>query len=836
MRILNFRNIYVFLAILYVILCNLVFIGHTNFKPLIIYTIIVFAICILMRIWYGISRIMFILFFWIYFIIVLTSFGWEIFSTGQFQHHVAGYITIGFMTLLGILGTGAIEIILLFIGSIALLAGGIWLSRTQPNFDFYLTCSLLVGIILLILSVLRIGIFNAREIGRNRFEKYKVTTPIKGNFTNFNTIAAISYIFIMALCLSVILFTVMPRPNFSSKEPPKSASDEFIPENDFDPDNFPLWDKNEEYPTAFDEETVKNQRTRAPEETTEINPRYSFLSSLLNKQPRFYVNFSKLGQPGKRFENDDFYTKVKVFDVYNGEKWLVSEQNEKAWSKSRKTEYTLPLMYEILEGANKTRGGILSNVVFSSDFDSNKIIALYQLIQDQIYPQLFMPDFPLRVYAHSFKMNDNTGELISETAKQLQYNIESFHVKYDRLKALVCTRGKGKSEKNWLSIGKFDADLYELAMQIIEESKINKEFTEFTADEYTDHDVIRAVIRFLKEGDSANKFIYEIAPPKVPSNENPLKFFLFKSKIGNCTQFNTAAAILLRYLGLPTRIIAGYRGGKWINEEFRYEVQYLRAHLWFEVYFKDFGWYRFDATPDWERDEKISQVENDVYQFPKYFNKYVPSTNEDTKKNVDEKKPDKTDENAADTVETLESDESDDKKTGEIFGKFLTEYDNDEMIVEFVKFLEYVFSSGIRSLLFFVMLLLIPAILYRSWILRKIKLMLGIFNNDESDSDARDSRKSRKSRIIENKLVSDFRDLERLFKKFGYVRSPSETWIEFNKRLDGFSNLVSTMLNSLIFSYYYARFGMQYSEFKDFKIKLGTLKKHLQKQLSTIEQ
>ncbi|MCD4658007.1 MAG: transglutaminase-like domain-containing protein, partial [Planctomycetes bacterium] len=609
-----------------------------------------------------------------------------------------------------------------------------------------------------------------------------------------------------------------------------------IPENDFDPYNFKFEDDYEEYPSAFDEDEVKNQRTKAPEETSEVNPRYSFLSSLLNKQPRFYVNFSKLGQVGKRFKFDDFYTKVKVFDVYDNERWISSKQNKIAWSEGKKTEYVFPLMYEILEGSNNTRGGILSNVVFSSDFDSNKITAQYQLFPEQHYPMLFTPDFPLRVHLNSFNVNADTGELLSNTlSQQLQYSIDSFHFDYDKLKALVCTRGKGKAEKHWLGVGKFDADLYELAMQIIEESKINPEFTEFIADKYSDIDIIRAVIRFLKNSCAPYKFTYEIAPPKVPAHENPLKFFLFKSRIGNCTLFNTAAAVLLRYLGIPTRIVVGYRGGKWLEEEFRYEVQYLRAHLWFEVYFKDFGWYRFDATPDWERDQKISQVENDIYELPKYYNNFDESAKDDAVDNNDNNEPDRIDELFSDTENMLMQDEKDDKDKGEIFGKFLTEYDNDEMLSKFASFVKFLLGSGFRSLLLVIMILLIPAILYRSWISRKFLMLLGIFNNGNSDSGVRDSRKSRKSRIIENRLISDFRDLERLFRKFGYSRSPSETWIEFNKRIDGFSALISTMLNSLVLSYYYARFGMKYNEFKDFKTKLGNLKKHLQKQLHTKE-
>ncbi|OGR94454.1 MAG: hypothetical protein A2V88_11715 [Elusimicrobia bacterium RBG_16_66_12] len=73
--------------------------------------------------------------------------------------------------------------------------------------------------------------------------------------------------------------------------------------------------------------------------------------------------------------------------------------------------------------------------------------------------------------------------------------------------------------------------------------------------------------------------------------------FLFKTRKGNCEYFATAAAVLLRRAGVPTRLVTGFRASEW-NEWGRfYDVRQSQAHAWIEAYLPGRGWTLYDATP-----------------------------------------------------------------------------------------------------------------------------------------------------------------------------------------------------------------------------------------------
>jgi transglutaminase-like putative cysteine protease len=73
--------------------------------------------------------------------------------------------------------------------------------------------------------------------------------------------------------------------------------------------------------------------------------------------------------------------------------------------------------------------------------------------------------------------------------------------------------------------------------------------------------------------------------------------FLFATRRGNCEYFATAAAVLLRHAGVPTRLVTGFRASDW-NEWGRfYDVRQSAAHAWIEAWLADRGWTVYDATP-----------------------------------------------------------------------------------------------------------------------------------------------------------------------------------------------------------------------------------------------
>jgi hypothetical protein len=54
-------------------------------------------------------------------------------------------------------------------------------------------------------------------------------------------------------------------------------------------------------------------------------------------------------------------------------------------------------------------------------------------------------------------------------------------------------------------------------------------------------------------------------------------------------------ALMLRYLGIPARIAAGFSSGKYNNGQ--WTVTDHDAHEWVEVWFRGWGWVPFDPTP-----------------------------------------------------------------------------------------------------------------------------------------------------------------------------------------------------------------------------------------------
>ena len=87
--------------------------------------------------------------------------------------------------------------------------------------------------------------------------------------------------------------------------------------------------------------------------------------------------------------------------------------------------------------------------------------------------------------------------------------------------------------------------------------------------------------------------------PGLPS-ANKLNYFLFENRKGYCAYFAGATLFLLRSLGIPSRVAAGYltvdRSSKNPGWYWFYEDQ---AHAWVQVFFPGYGWIDFDTTvPD----------------------------------------------------------------------------------------------------------------------------------------------------------------------------------------------------------------------------------------------
>ena len=91
---------------------------------------------------------------------------------------------------------------------------------------------------------------------------------------------------------------------------------------------------------------------------------------------------------------------------------------------------------------------------------------------------------------------------------------------------------------------------------------------------------------------------YTLTPAPIPAHEDFALYFLQSSRQGFCIHFATAAVLMLRALDIPARFVTGFAATVRPHEvNSTVTLTDRHAHAWVEVFFYDFGWKPFDATP-----------------------------------------------------------------------------------------------------------------------------------------------------------------------------------------------------------------------------------------------
>jgi hypothetical protein len=83
----------------------------------------------------------------------------------------------------------------------------------------------------------------------------------------------------------------------------------------------------------------------------------------------------------------------------------------------------------------------------------------------------------------------------------------------------------------------------------------------------------------------------------------PLEEFLFVRRSGNCEYFAAAMAVMLRTVGIPSRVVAGFQRGEWNPYGRYFMVRLSDAHSWVEAYIEGRGWVPFDPSPRGDAEE-----------------------------------------------------------------------------------------------------------------------------------------------------------------------------------------------------------------------------------------
>ena len=103
------------------------------------------------------------------------------------------------------------------------------------------------------------------------------------------------------------------------------------------------------------------------------------------------------------------------------------------------------------------------------------------------------------------------------------------------------------------------------------------------------------------------EFTYSLDIEAPPPEADGVDWFLFDSKVGYSDYFGSSMAVMLRSVGVPTRMAAGYAPGE-LNEDGQRVIRDSDSHGWVQVYFPGYGWIDFEPTPNWPTHDRSPRV------------------------------------------------------------------------------------------------------------------------------------------------------------------------------------------------------------------------------------
>ena len=128
---------------------------------------------------------------------------------------------------------------------------------------------------------------------------------------------------------------------------------------------------------------------------------------------------------------------------------------------------------------------------------------------------------------------------------------------------------------------------------------------ELTAQAETPYDKAVALQDYLRT------LTYTLDIPPLPLDGDGAEHLLFTVGGGYSEYFGSTMAVMLRVVGIPSRMVVGYTRGD-LQEDGSFIVRDRNSHGWTEVFFPDYGWIEFEPTPGRESILRGEEASSDL--------------------------------------------------------------------------------------------------------------------------------------------------------------------------------------------------------------------------------
>ena len=238
-------------------------------------------------------------------------------------------------------------------------------------------------------------------------------------------------------------------------------------------------------------------------------------------------------------DRSELYWRALVLDKYDGTTWTSSYFNQQ---QKNATSSSSQVRYQYLPADEQ------ANWIMGLEYSTpqERYLQLYQ--DDSIRPsRLVKRKQPIQL----FWLGRNAPNSVALSQRELEFNRK---VELSR-----------------------DPKTQQLAQQLFTQSQSQPE------------QYIQTVLAWYRKND----FVYTLTPGTLGGDRTDQ--FLFSSRKGFCEHYAASFVMLMRYAGIPARVVVGYQGGQWAPDGNSWEVRQLDAHAWTEVYVQG-KWQRIDPT------------------------------------------------------------------------------------------------------------------------------------------------------------------------------------------------------------------------------------------------
>lgn len=90
--------------------------------------------------------------------------------------------------------------------------------------------------------------------------------------------------------------------------------------------------------------------------------------------------------------------------------------------------------------------------------------------------------------------------------------------------------------------------------------------------------------------------VYDENVSAPPADADLVDYLLFERQRGYCEYYASAMAVMLRTVGVPSRVVVGFYPGEYDQDQGGHLYRQKNAHAWVEVFFPGYGWIPFEPT------------------------------------------------------------------------------------------------------------------------------------------------------------------------------------------------------------------------------------------------